>query len=246
MKKTIIAGLCLITGIAFAEPKLEGTAKELEKYLSGVDKTVTIQGSAETRTSSDKAIIQLVVETEAISLEKALKDNSSIRQGVRALLKKAGVSDESVRGSRFSSTPEYGFFSDKPKSYKVKNSLSIVVTSEAQMISVAAISDKDENVRYLSSKADVGESRLTIRAKLLKDALKSAKTKAEVYQTELGVKLTPVSFTETWHDAVNLGQNNQNYKSNRSSFSYKSSKSESFGEAKFMMSVTIKYRLSEK
>lgn len=244
-RRVIIAGLCLISGVTFAEPKLEGTPVELEKYLGGLDKTVMIQGTAETRSSSNKAIIHIVVETESVTLEKALQDNSLIRLRVRAQLKKAGISEENVRGSRFSSTPEYGFFGDEPKSYKVKNSLAIVVMSEEQMIKVASISDKEKNVRYISSKADVGD-RLVIRAKLLRDALKSVKTKADIYQDQLGLKLTPISFSEQWHDAVDLELEPRRYKSNISSVAYRSGKQASFGEAKFVMSVSVKYKLSVK
>ena len=88
---------------AFSAPQLEGTANELEAYLNGVPKTVSLTATVKKNIVLNKAVVKLAVITEASSLANALKENLSIRQQVRARLEKFGLPETSIRESKFSS-----------------------------------------------------------------------------------------------------------------------------------------------
>ena len=118
MKRWLLLFVSLILAQhALAAPELKGSADELADYLQGVVKTVTLSAQAKQALSLDKAVITLVVGTEANLLSDALKENLSIRQQLRSTLEASGIPKKHIRESRFSSTPEYGIFGDRPKSY---------------------------------------------------------------------------------------------------------------------------------
>ncbi|MBL4763039.1 MAG: SIMPL domain-containing protein [Gammaproteobacteria bacterium] len=242
MKKFLFLACLIIPFYASAEPVIKGTPSELSAYLNEVSKIVTVSATAEKKVASTKAIVKLLIETEAKALASALSVNSKIRADVRKKLIAKGIKASNIRESKFSSTPEYGFFGDEPNSYTVSNVLSVVVTSDSQMIAVADISDKGENVRYLSSKAEIGD-RSKIKAELLKLALKIAKEKATVYQKSLGVKLKPVAFNEASIHLIETRPIKMARKSKLVSYASNSASTTSFGETSFTLSIHINYLL---
>ncbi len=245
MKQIFAVILISISSIVFAEPKIEGTVSELKEYLEGVTELVYVEGSATSKVSSDRAVIKLLIWSESPSLAKALSSNSKIRKSVRSQLRGAGIDDKNVKEFKFSSTPEYGLFGDEPKSYKVENILSVVVESEEQMVKVASISDNEKNIRYVSSNAEVGDKE-KIRADLLNKALSNAKKKASLYESQLGVRLTVVSFKESSFKTIEIQEVSSVRKGKMASYSSGSASSSQFGESKFTMAVTVKYRLKVK
>ena len=142
--KLIICSLILLTSITSlvnAGPKLEGSASELETYLNGVPKTVEITGTATSINSAHSAVIQLLVQTEAVKLADALIDNRKIRKELRQKLLSSSITEKNIIESKFSSTREYGWFGDEPKAYKVDNYLSVTINTEKEMIETAKMSD---------------------------------------------------------------------------------------------------------
>ena len=122
MRKLVFLSLFLLVGSrAFAEPELKGTAPELAQYLAGVPKTVRIFGEGEVRSPADRAIVSLKVTTENRSRQEALQANQDLRGKILSHLKKQGVPAERVHASKFSSTPKFGLFSEKAKSYRVES-----------------------------------------------------------------------------------------------------------------------------
>ncbi len=241
IKRFIVVMLISISSVVSAAPQIAGTVSELRDYLDGVTEVVSIEGSAISKVSSDKAVIKLLISTEAPALAQALMDNSKLRKRIRSQLLNAGVEDRNIRDYKFSSTPEYGFFGDEPKSYKVDNILSVEVISEEQMVKVASISDKERNIRYVSSNPEVDDSE-KIRADLLKKALSNAKAKASLYESELGVKLKVISFSESSFSTLDA-QEMPMRRDKQAIYSSAATSNTQFGESRFVMAVTVKYRV---
>src|SRR5207249_2070528 len=149
MRKTF-ALFFLLKGILTlqAEPELKGNATELSQYLANVPKTVLISGEAELRVPADQAVITLKVTTENRSLHEALRLNQDVRSKVTAYLKNHSVAAEHIRASRFSSTPKFGLFGEKAKSYRVENLVKVTVQDEHEFQLTAAVVDSFPEVQF--------------------------------------------------------------------------------------------------
>src|ERR1700722_16089086 len=74
-----------------AEPELRGSAFELEKFLSGVPKMVTVTGESEMKLPADRAIVMLRISTESKFLQEALKSNQVSRTKLIGYLKNKSI-----------------------------------------------------------------------------------------------------------------------------------------------------------
>ncbi len=241
MNKVLLVLGFLVMHQAFASPEIKGAPEEIEQYLTGIPKVVSLTGLAEKKIHSDEARIKLLVVTSSKNLADALKQNYTIRTKTKETLLKLGISKDSVSESKFSSTPEYGLFGDLPKSYRVSNILSIVVKSEEQFISVVNIADIHDKIRYLSAKPIItGEK--SIRKALVEKALDEAKQKALIYETQLGVSLVPVFFEEV--SANITAYEKTAYRAPLKSVSSALTKlKRSMGENKLTVSIRVKYNV---
>ena len=133
MKNLLISlGLFLGTVVAVAQPELKGTATELAQYLNGVPRIVALRGEAELKQPADRAQVLLRVVTESKSLQEASRLNQEARARMLRTLAERGVPAERVQAAKFSSTPKYGVFSEKAKSYRVDNLVKISATDEKE------------------------------------------------------------------------------------------------------------------
>jgi uncharacterized protein YggE len=250
MKKLLFILFVVFSQFVSAAPEIKGNPEEIEQYLSGIPRIIAISDQSDKVVSANKARIRLAVRTEAKALADALGQNRKIRAAIRKKLAEIGIKPDEINESKFSSTPEYGMFSDTPKSYKVNNTLSVLVDSEDKMIAVANLSDLDEHVRYLSSKPEI-ENKENVYKELSKKVLQNIKDKAEFYQQQLGVKLVPVYLVE---NAVGRPDQEQfqDKLSQRGAFtksigasvaSYRSVALTSFGETKLSLAMTIQYKV---
>lgn len=243
MKITLFfLGLCL-SSWAFTEPTLEGKVTTLEKYLTGTPKNVTLTTSVKQSLPLKRALVKLSVVTEAILLADALKKNLAIRQQLRSYFEEKGINPSNIKDSKFSSTPEYAIFNDKPKSYRIENTISVNVASESEMITIASAVDNNKSVYYLSSKVEtLNDER--IKKALLEKTLAKSKEKAAIYERELEVKLVPIAFIESEFEtppATQVVEHKQN-----TPISYKHPQSASFGEATHRLVVSITYQVHRK
>ncbi len=184
---------------ALCTTELRGSPEELRKILHPkvvVHKTiVTLSGSAEEKAYSDKAIISLVVLTEGENISSAISSNNRIRTEIEKKLLLAGIPQEEIKSSRFSTSPQYGWFGDKPKSYQVVNRMAIGITNENQLKEIAVASD-------LHKEADIADTvfeHTEKEAYLLKVknmALDKIMDQKSVYKKSLGLKLKPVTFRD--------------------------------------------------
>ncbi len=243
MKKIIVILILVFSPSVLSEAEIQGTLSELKKHIEDIPKMVTINLTATKNVSSNKAIIKLLVETESKTLADALKANSRTRTNIRNQLKTSSIELKNIRESKFSSTPEYGFFGEQPESFKVSNIVSVIVLSEEQMIVVAGISDQNKNIRYLSSESQIQDKdKKSLETGLLAQALSDIKDKAAIYEKELTVKLSPVSFNVSSFDIV--PQQQQYYtQSKRSKYSSSLPSRSSFGEVNFTLTISVQYKL---
>lgn len=241
MLNKICLALCLIApSIAMAAPEIKGSPEEIGQYLSGIPKVVSINASADQMIASNEARMSLLVNTGSKKLSDALKKNYDTRNNLKKQLKALGIKDSSINESKFSSTPEYGMFGDEPKSYNVSNVISVSLSSEEQMISIAGISDGNANIRYLSTRPMTLDKE-KIQAELFSKAIQKAKDKASKYESELNVTLVPVNIQENTMGVFDENLNQQKRMSKISSLSY--GKENAFGSKKLNVSVTIQYKL---
>ena len=181
------------SGVA-AEPELRGTASELTQYLNSLPKTVTITGEAEVKVPADKAIVSLKVTTESKALEGALRSNQEVRGKLLSQLKKQGIASERVQASRFSSTPRFGWFGEKAKSYRVDNLVKITVQDEKEFQTTASVVDSFPEVQYVGAEFEI-EGKEALKAKVLAQACDSANDRKKPYEEKFDLRLVPARFS---------------------------------------------------
>lgn len=179
---------------ASAEPELRGKPEELKSFLQSGTRTVTLEGEGTERAVNDTARVKLAVTTEDKLLATALQANQTVRAAIVSALAQAGISSENAQSSKFSATPEHGWFGSKPSSFKVVNVMTVRVTDERQFQAVAGMADRFKEVQL----ADTGfehsdrEKAVTRARKAALDKIMATKS---FYEKELGMKLQPVTFS---------------------------------------------------
>src|SRR6266513_1806897 len=187
-------GLLLIQQLS-AEPELKGSPTELAAYLVTLPKTVSVAGESEIKVQADRAIINLKVTSENKSLQEALRVNQEIRNKILNSLKDRDISTDRIQTSKFSSTPKYGMFSDKAKSYRVENIIKVTVRDEKEFHATAHLVDAFAEVQYLGIDFEHSDKE-ALKKKALAQALDNAIERTKVYEERLKVRLTPKNFSE--------------------------------------------------
>lgn len=197
MKKStaFVLILSLISGYTFSAPELKGSPHELRGFLHPTDKVVTINGDAEEKAYTDKAIVSLVITTENKLLSQSISSNSILREKVTNSLISSGITSDAIKSSKFSSSPEYGWFGSKPSSYKVINRMAISITKEAQLKEIAVIADKHEEIE-LSDTAFEHTKKDEYNEKVKAKALANVIKQKEFYEKSLGLKLVPIGVRD--------------------------------------------------
>ncbi len=196
-------GLLLIQQLS-AEPELKGSPTELAAYLVTLPKTVSVAGDSEIKVQADRAIINLKVTSENKSLQEALRVNQEIRNKILNSLKDRDISTDRILASKFSSTPKYGMFSDKAKSYRVENIIKVTVRDEKEFQATAHLVDAFAEVQYLGIDFEHSDKE-ALKKKALAQALDDAADRKKVFEEKLGVKLMPKGFrglSASEHDSI--------------------------------------------
>lgn len=197
MKKIILLGFISILSFpVFSAPEIKGNPEELKGFLYPNEKVVSIRGFAEKRAYSDKAIISLVVTTEDKKLSDALARNGQLRDKIESYLVSTGIDNKLINSSKFSSSPQYGWFGSKPESYKVVNRMAVSVTSESHLTEVAVIADRLEGVE-LSGTEFEHTKKDEFKEIVKSDALEKILKQKEFYEQSLGVKLVPIAINDS-------------------------------------------------
>jgi len=195
MLKIPIITSCLLAGCRlFADTEIKGTPTELSNYLTGIPKNVVITGEAEVRVSADKAIVSLKVSTESKALHDTLHLNQEVRSKLVDFLQKQGIPSDHVQASRFSSTPKFGLFGEKAKSYRVDNLVKIAVQDERELQIAASAVDSWSEVQFLGAEFE-HRDKDALKAKALVEACENAEKRRKIFEEKLGFKLAPTRFS---------------------------------------------------
>lgn len=248
--QTVFSLLLASSTPLFAEVELNGNPQELTAYLSTIPETVMIEGKAERKLPADRAIIHLKVTTENKSMDAALAANRLLREEINTKLLAAGLTTNRIQAAQFSSNPESGFFSDKVRSYKVKNTMKATVVNEAEFRAVAALVDAHSEITYEETEFELSTKK-EVEQQLLAEACKDASAKKAIYEAGLNVALTPVRFH---NGAVRMSQPEPVYGRMQKMASYALSEVADisaappvqFDEMVFNASITVEYRLGAK
>jgi uncharacterized protein YggE len=191
-------------------------------------------------------------------LEAALKANQDIRKQMLEKLAKAQIDPNDVIASKFSSTPQYGFWSKRPKSYEVVNAVQIPVSNEKDFQVIASVVDSHEQIDYAGLSFEHSGKEQTRREAVAK-ACEDLMSEKAMYEKQLACRLYMKSFYEgrVADNAALLGGGltggyDKGYGYMYSGFATDetppiaitgSEEAASFGEIKYTASVTAEFKL---
>lgn len=258
MRLSIIIGMVLLTGFtSFAEPEIKGTATELAQFLNEVPKTVMVTGEAEIRVPARRAVLSLRVITENKSLQEALRVNLDIRSKLTDYLKALGMPAERIQASKFSSTPKFGMWGDKAKSYRVENAMRISVQDEKEFQAATGVVDKWVEVQFDGVEFEYADKEQQKQNAIAK-ACENTRDRVKIYEEKIGVKLMPTRFSEGEVEKRNIGPANyavsKSFGYDRSlasgsesvSVSATGESTSSFGEIVYTAKVSVEYAVQPK
>ncbi|MAT83290.1 MAG: hypothetical protein CMQ43_12030 [Gammaproteobacteria bacterium] len=183
----------LLPGLAVAQPQLSGTPDELSAFLEPAPHQAFFTGRAEETAYSDRAIVEVIVTTEAKALAEALQRNQRHVAELRERYRDAGIPPERITAARFSTSPQYGWFGREPSAYVVANRLSVTVDGEDALIAVARSADELDQVRFGGLRFEHSE-KAAAEARVRAAAAADAVAQAEAYGSALGLTAVPVRF----------------------------------------------------
>ena len=205
MQKTIfqfsLILLCLGFGTSvWAEAELKGSPAELAAHLSAMPlintpATVSLSGQAVSSIHADSGRVLLRILTEHVRFQEALEANRKIRQQLIADLTKAGISQKLIQESNLSSTPQYGLLGNKPKQYRVENTLKVTIAGENELQEVARQVDRFDEVHYQELEF-IYPQKAEQKRELMALALEHVGRKKQLYEQQLGVALRLKTFSE--------------------------------------------------
>ncbi|MCE2030339.1 SIMPL domain-containing protein [Sessilibacter corallicola] len=188
-----IHGSALATSIVPGQTELKGSPEALREFLHPRENRVSLSAQAEETAYSDIAIVSLVVSTKEKELAQSIEANGTLRDSIRKTMLAAGVSEEKINNSKFSSSPQYGWLGKKPASFEVVNRMAIEISTEAQLKAIAQITDQYEEVS-LSGTEFKHSGKDAFMKQVKEKALAKIKDQQKLYEGQLNVQLTPVAF----------------------------------------------------
>lgn len=196
MRKSLFLFVCICLAFQIhAQPELKGSPADLAKLLAGIPKTVMVTGEGELKVPADEAVITLKISTENKSFRESLRLNQEIRGKLLDYLKKQGIPLDRVQAAKFSSTPKYGWLSEKAKSYHVDNLIKITVLDEQEFQAASGAVDAWSEVQYLSVEFEQKDKDV-LKAQVIAKACDNANERRKVYEDKFGVRLVPKGFSE--------------------------------------------------
>lgn len=241
-----------------AQPELKGNPEELRGFLYPNDNILSISADAEEAAYSDQAIVTLLITTEEKQLAKAMISNRSLRETITHTLRDQNVDEANIKNAKFSSSPQYGWFGDDPKSYQVVNRMAVTISAETQLEALAKIADQYEEV-IIGSTEFKHTLKEAYNAQVKDKALDKVLAQKTAYETKLGIHLTPIGvrdieiLAEPSYGAKSLNQkirrdveaDAENYSSvvSRMSSAPASTKQTSFDEIEYRAQVIVDFKI---
>ncbi|TBR44683.1 DUF541 domain-containing protein [Marinomonas agarivorans] len=198
MKRIALIG-SLLLNVAFmpfsahAEPELKGSPNELKGFLHPAKKIIVISKDAEEIAFKDVAVMSLVVTTKDDALAQSLAKNNKLRNTITKTLVSKGIVADRIKNAKFSTSPDYGWFGDKPDSYKVNNTVTVRIENEAELEHVAKIIDQYDEVTLQKTEYEHSEKEVYLQ-KVTEAALNKVLAQQAFYAKKLGIELVVDSF----------------------------------------------------
>jgi len=136
------------------------------------------------------------VTTEEPRLSAAIAANGSLRTQTAAKLTAAGIKADNINNSRFSMSPQYGWFGKTPTSFKVVNRMAIAIFDESELKAVATVADESEQMQ-ISETTFEHTNKDEFRTMVKKQALDKILAQKALYEDRLGVTLEPVAVRDS-------------------------------------------------
>ena len=183
----------LAASIAFGQPQLSGNPDELRGFLFPRANTVNINGEGEITAYKDVAKVSLLVTTEERSLNRAMTANQQLRQEIITDFLAAGIDENDINNSKFSSSPQFGLFGRNPNAFEVTARMEVNVSSEEHLQLLAAAADNNDEVKFESTAYEHSledEFEDQVRALAMEDVM----AQKAYYENSLGLELKAINF----------------------------------------------------
>jgi len=170
----LIVGLLVVTVVCSAAALVLGVVRGPR-----VSRVVAATGTAQKSFVPDTAHVDLGVQTDAPTVQKAQQDNLVTMNGVLAALKAAGVKNEDIQTSSFYINQNFDYASGKsakPTGWHVSNTVTVHVKPDLVSAVIDAASKAGANI-FNSISFDIS-NREEMKAGLMKDAMANARAKA--------------------------------------------------------------------
>jgi uncharacterized protein YggE len=241
------------------QTELKGSPEALREFLHPRENRVSLSAMAEETAYSDIAIVSLVISTKEKELAESIEANGTLRENIRKAMLAAGVSNEKINNSKFSSSPQYGWFGKTPASFEVINRMAIEISTEAQLQAIAKITDQYEDVS-LSSTEFKHSGKDAFMKKVKEKALAKIKDQQKLFENQLSVQLTPVVFYDqnvgfgATHGAVQLQEatlvaqrsKSEEYDVSRARSQSPVAAARTFDEVKYTANITVEFKVEPK
>lgn len=195
--------LFIFVSNAFAT-ELKGTPDELRKFLHPEAHVVSLSSEVERRVYADQAIVSIIVKTEGRTLAKAMQANAKLRASLKASLMDASVNAEDIQNSKFSSSPQFGWFGDEPTSFEVVNRVAVKIDSEAVLQALAGITDQHKEMSIAETEFK-HSTKDNVYREMKKEAMTKILESKAYYESSLQVSLKTRAFYDS---GVNIGTTN--------------------------------------
>ena len=187
------ATLMVFSQLSLAQAQLSGTPDELREFLHPRPKTVNINGEGKLTAYKDEAKVSLMVTTEERNLSEAMESNQQLRLKLIQQFVDAGVPQEDINNSKFSSSPQFGLFGSNPNSFEVTARMEIAIKSEEKLQLLAAAADKHEEEEFESTEFKHSEKD-TFETQVRELALQDVMEQKAYYENNLGLQLKAINF----------------------------------------------------
>ena len=192
--------ICLLAQLVFTNPlfatEIRGEPEALRKFLHPHKSRVTLNAQVERRVYADQAIVSVLVKNDDKTLANAMQENARLRETLKTSLVSSAVSTDDIKNSQFSSSPQYGWFGDKPKSFEVINRVVVTINSEQALQALASVTDKFDEMSIVGTEFK-HTTKDEVHGELKKEAMKKILIDKAYYENSLQVELKTVSFHDS-------------------------------------------------
>lgn len=167
----------------------------------GNEKTVSVTGNSQMTVAPDQVVVNLLIQTKNIKADVAKNENAIISDKVISGLVRNGIERENIETENYNIYPEYDWSSGTQKllGYIASNYIKVKTEKFDKVGKIVDVSvDNGALVNYINFELSNAKSN-EYKAKVLAEASKDAKTKAEAIAQGLGRKvgnLVSVSASE--------------------------------------------------